>query len=237
MTLPIREDSKYTENVRNNFIRSNFACSIDFADKVIQTVNNWKLEVWNYNDNRRIKDGVFNGMMGYIAFTRQGKQVVKFYFPTVQAFIDQIRDQLEYAYAITTHKAQGCEFDNVIFVFPSGLNVSRELLYTAITRARSRLVIVTDNLDCLFEYRPSELSRRYSNLFNNPIDPRAYPEHLRIIMVRGEIVRSWQECIIANLLYYENVDYEYEPRIRLSNIPIIADFKLKSKDEEVEIIW
>ncbi len=235
----IRDDSKYTENVKDTFIRSDFACSRDFADKVIQTVNNWKLNVWDYKYNRRIEQhGVFNGMMGYIARTSKGKKVVRFYFPTVQVFINQIKDQLEYAYAITTHKAQGSEFDNAIFVFPSGLNVSRELLYTAITRARSRLVIVTDNLDCLFDFnRYSELSRRYSNLLDNPIDPRAYPEHLRVITVRGEIVRSWQECIIANLLYYENIDYDYEPKIWLSNIPLISDFRLRSKYEEKEIIW
>lgn len=235
----IRDDSKYTENVKDAFIRSDFACSSDFADKVIQTVNNWKLDVWDCNKKCRIKwHGVFNGMMGYIAYTFTGEKVVRFYFPAVQVFINQIRDQLEYAYAITTHKAQGSEFDDVIFVFPSGLNVSRELIYTAITRARSKLVIVTDNLDYLFDFnRYSELSRRYSNLFDNPVDPRAYPEHLRVITVRGEIVRSWQECIIANLLYYENIDYEYEPKIWLLNIPIIADFKLKSKDNRVEIIW
>ena len=89
----------------------------------------------------------------------------------------------------------------------------------------------------MFDFnRSSELSKRYSNLFKNPIDPRAYPEHLRIITVRGEIVRSWQECTIANLFYYENIDYEYEPKIWISNIPLISDFRLKSEYEK-EIIW
>ena len=265
----IRDDSKYTDNVRDVFTRFNFACNYykkkDFADKVIQTVNNWKLDVYDYVKGIELPEyGVFNGMMGYVesvnSIDRNEKRkdkVIKFYFPKVQAYIEITKgtkklfkrfgrkienkvlnnEELEYAYAITIHKAQGCEFDNVIFVFPSGLSVSRELLYTAITRARSRLVIVTDNLGCLFDFnRSSELSKRYSNLFKNPIDPRAYPEHLRIITVRGEIVRSWQECTIANLFYYENIDYEYEPKIWISNIPLISDFRLKSEYEK-EIIW
>ncbi len=53
-------------------------------------------------------------------------------------------DQLEHAYAITVHKAQGCEFPAVIFVasLRQSRLLNRNLFYTAITRARSLLVIV-----------------------------------------------------------------------------------------------
>ena len=58
-------------------------------------------------------------------------------------------EQLELAYAITVHKAQGSQFNNVILVLNKNSRMlSRELLYTAITRAK-RMVIVVGNLQML----------------------------------------------------------------------------------------
>jgi len=52
--------------------------------------------------------------------------------------------QIEKAYAMTVHKSQGSEFDTVLFVLPPKAYVDRKLLYTAITRAKKRLIIVAD---------------------------------------------------------------------------------------------
>jgi len=237
----IRDDSKYTEKVRDRLIQYDFACSENFADKVIQTVNNWNLDVWNYKIRQEIKKhGVFNGMMGYVAYTRDRKRIIRFYFPTIQIFINKIKDQLEYAYAITTHKSQGSEFYNIIFILPPNLGrfVSKELMYTALTRSIKKLcIIVKDNINELFELgKFSEVNSRYSILLNAQIDPRAHPESLRIITLRGDIVRSWQECLIANMLCYENVDYVYEPKFEMSHMNLIPDFELNSKYEKI-IFW
>ena len=53
-------------------------------------------------------------------------------------------DQLEHAYAITIHKAQGSEFDVVILVVPQSSNMllTRNLLYTGITRAKKLLIVI-----------------------------------------------------------------------------------------------
>jgi len=51
---------------------------------------------------------------------------------------------IEKAYAMTVHKSQGSEFDTVVFVLPPKAHVDRKLLYTAITRAKRRLIIVAD---------------------------------------------------------------------------------------------
>jgi len=231
----IRVDSKYTEGKRELFIRQDFVCGKGFADKVIQTVNNWNLDVYDYINGKRVRrHGVFNGMMGYVSYTSTSGKVVKFYFPKVQAFIRH--DQIKYAYAITTHKSQGSEFDNVIFVLPRSRFISKELMYTALTRAVKRLFIITDDISNQFDYNHSELGKRYSILFNACIDPRAYPENLRIITLKGDIVRSWQECLIANLLYYENMNYSYEPSLEISDKSVVPDFRLYSEYDKT-ILW
>lgn len=53
-------------------------------------------------------------------------------------------EQLEHAYSITIHKAQGSEFDVVILVIPqtSNMLLTRNLLYTALTRARKMLIVI-----------------------------------------------------------------------------------------------
>ena len=53
-------------------------------------------------------------------------------------------DEFDFGYALTVHKAQGSEFDEVAIVLPAEVNrvLSRELLYTAVTRARERVAIV-----------------------------------------------------------------------------------------------
>ena len=56
---------------------------------------------------------------------------------------------------------------------------------------------------------------------------------MRIITLNGDIVRSWQECLIANILYYEDINYEYE--VPYENI--LPDFKLNSKYENKIILW
>jgi ATP-dependent exoDNAse (exonuclease V) alpha subunit len=80
---------------------------------------------------------------------------------------------LELAYAITIHKAQGSQFDNVILVLNknSGM-LSRELIYTAITRQRKGLVILfNDDIRQLLKYSGdlhSDLAKRFTDLFNPP---------------------------------------------------------------------
>ncbi len=113
------------------------------GDKVMQIKNNYDLQ-WERDDGE-IGFGVFNGDVGYITHIdiKAGILKVKFDDRTVTYFIDNI-GELELAYAITVHKSQGSEFDCVIlplFDTPSQL-LYRNLLYTAVTRAKKLLIIV-----------------------------------------------------------------------------------------------
>ncbi|MBA3318916.1 MAG: ATP-binding domain-containing protein [Gemmatimonadales bacterium] len=127
---------------------------------------------------------------------------------------------LELAYALTVHKAQGSEFGTVFVVVPRECRLlTRELLYTALTRARQHLVLLVEGHDASFLYdltRPerSEVARRNSNLFapgiRHEADGVPYAEHLIHRTTAGELVRSKSELVIANHLHAKGLQYHYE---------------------------
>jgi len=88
---------------------------------------------------------MFNGDIGMISLidSNNAQVTVEFDDRTVQYPFD-ILDQLEPAYAMTVHKAQGSEYDAVILSAFKGTNMllNRRVLYTAVTRARTLMVIV-----------------------------------------------------------------------------------------------
>lgn len=113
------------------------------GDKVMQIRNNYDIS-W-INDDGETGSGVFNGDVGYIISIdlRVGEVKVRFDDRVAAYYVDDI-GELELAYAITVHKSQGSEFDCVIlplFDTPSQLKY-RNLLYTAVTRAKKMLIIV-----------------------------------------------------------------------------------------------
>ena len=111
-------------------------------DKVMQTRNNYDI-VWKKDDE--VGTGVYNGDIGVITEIRkrEGVIVIDFEGKIVEYTTDML-EQLELAYAITVHKSQGSEFPAVIFsiVGVSNKLYYRNLLYTAVTRAKEILVII-----------------------------------------------------------------------------------------------
>lgn len=113
------------------------------GDKVMQIKNNYDL-VWERDDGKS-GSGVFNGDVGYITAIdlRAGEVKVRF-DDRVATYYTEGLSELELAYAVTVHKSQGSEFDCVVIPMldvPSKL-CYRNLLYTAVTRAKKMLVIV-----------------------------------------------------------------------------------------------
>jgi len=131
---------------------------------------------------------------------------------------------LELAYALTVHKAQGSEFGIVILVIgePSSL-LSKELLYTAITRQKNRLVILYNKEAYhLRNYSSpvfSVIAKRFTNLFEDPeiveFNNNFFEAGLIHKTARGELVRSKSEVIIADALYDKKIEYTYEKEISL----------------------
>ncbi len=113
------------------------------GDKVMQTKNNYDI-LWK-RDNGEEGSGIFNGDIGFVEVVdrRAGYLKVRFDDKVAEYMADDV-GQLELAYAITVHKSQGSEFDCVILPLydtPSMLRY-RNLLYTAITRAKKLLIII-----------------------------------------------------------------------------------------------
>lgn len=117
------------------------------------------------------------------------------------------------------HKSQGSEFSKVFVVLPkSSTLLSRELLYTALTRAKQHLVLLIegDNASGLYELtKPerSETARRNTNIFRGAVRERIetpYTEHLIHRADKGHMVRSKSELVIANMLFQLNIPYQYE---------------------------
>ena len=113
------------------------------GDKVMQIKNNYDIE-W-VRDNGEMGVGVFNGDVGFIEKIdiRGGFLKLRFEDKTATYYTENL-SEIELAYAVTVHKSQGSEYDCVILPLmdvPSQLKY-RNLLYTAITRAKKMLIIV-----------------------------------------------------------------------------------------------
>lgn len=140
------------------------------GDKVMQIKNNYTLK-WaslDPNTEERQGEGVFNGDMGYIQHINPEAQELTVFFDDNRSVVYTYTqlDELELAYAITIHKSQGSEFPVVVMPVTWGppMLLTRNLLYTAITRARSLVVLVgTENYLNLMVSN-NKIVERYSGL-------------------------------------------------------------------------
>lgn len=198
------------------------------SDKVILT-RNGKTAGWGQGP---IEEYLANGEVGVMGFKRgqkflnacfTGRDGQRFAYYAKQ-FPTGGGGPLELAYALTVHKAQGSDFATVFVVLPQRSRLmTRELLYTALTRSRTRLVLLLEGSDASFLYdltKPerSETARRNTNLFSPGVrddaDDVPYAEHLVHRTIRGELVRSKSELVICNYLSSIGLPYVYERELR-----------------------
>ena len=124
------------------------------GDKVMQIKNNYQLE-WEICDKYNIPIekgvGVFNGDMGILREINTFSETVRVEYEDrrfVEYSFKQL-EELELAYAITIHKAQGSEYPAVVIPLLSGprMLMTRNLIYTAVTRAKKCVTLVGDERD------------------------------------------------------------------------------------------
>ena len=112
------------------------------GDKVMQIQNNYKL-AWS-DDAGNVGEGVFNGDIGIITEIADGRTTVRFTDEKEASYDREALMQLTLAYAVTVHKSQGSEFPAVVLALSGGRSpfLNRRLLYTAVTRAKKKLMII-----------------------------------------------------------------------------------------------
>jgi exodeoxyribonuclease V alpha subunit len=214
------------------------------SDKIIQVVNNTIYSYGNAFD-------VYNGQLGYVyfvpghrkkrkaigvIFSQKDGEEASIWYP--KSIIDQ---NLELGYAITVHKSQGSEFQIVFLVLPreeTGL-ITRELLYTALTRSRKKLVLfLQKDIMPLMSARHSGKSAillRNTSLFKFRFTSEKYRFNDLIHRTsKGEYVRSKSELAIANMLWDRNIYYKYEQPLYSKDGTEwkLPDFTIRTEDDE-----
>jgi exodeoxyribonuclease V alpha subunit len=112
------------------------------GDKIMQNQNNYNIR---WTKGKEIGTGVFNGDIGtIIGIDPRSKNLIAEFDGREATYSSEMLFQLELAYAITVHKSQGSEFNTVIMPLFDGFNklFYRNLFYTAVTRAKSRLILI-----------------------------------------------------------------------------------------------
>lgn len=135
------------------------------GDKVMQVRNNYELESLN-PDN--FDDGVYNGDIGRIIDIDKNMESLKveFYDGNIVSYKKEDVKDLDLSYAITIHKSQGSEFDCVLIpMMPASfMLLNRNLLYTAITRAKKLVILLGEKKILKQMVRNNNESKRLTNL-------------------------------------------------------------------------
>jgi ATP-dependent exoDNAse (exonuclease V) alpha subunit len=185
--------------------------SFAHSDKVIRTANFYQ---WDAKSKQKVLK-LSNGSIGVLCSNKTGRLA---YFPELGGPIKWAameEEDFDPAYAITVHKAQGSEFSDVFVVLSERRALlSRELVYTAMTRSTGPLTLFVqrtprENPLAIARQR-SDLLRRNSSLFSHPLDARRVFEPEKGVFVKSKIeyliYESLRQRRIQNrlLFSYEN---------------------------------
>ncbi len=162
--------NRQLQNVLNPYDEKKAECKVAGrlfrqGDKVMQIKNNYDIP---WERGRESGSGLFNGDIGIIQEINVKNECMKIVFDEGREVVYPIpsASELELAYAVTVHKSQGSEYDCVVMPVADvpPMLLYRNLLYTAITRAKKMIIIVgsRDKLDKMIEN--NKQNKRYSML-------------------------------------------------------------------------
>lgn len=134
--------------------------TLRIGDRVMQTKNDYSAEVRD-KDHKLIGSGVFNGDVGVISSVGSGMVTVNYDGRYIDYPFENI-NELDFAYATTIHKSQGSEYQTVIIPMLAAHKIllSRNLLYTAVTRAKKRVLLVGQKKALYMAIQKSGVGRR-----------------------------------------------------------------------------
>jgi exodeoxyribonuclease V alpha subunit len=139
------------------------------GDKVMQIKNNYQMK-WTITKEEGIEEGegIYNGDIGIIKDIDDENEIIKILFDFEKEVEYDFKDldQLTLSYAITIHKSQGSEFRAIIMPITSGpkMLLTRNLLYTGITRAKDLVVLIGDRRYIHMMVKNNLIEKRYSSL-------------------------------------------------------------------------
>ena len=117
------------------------------GDRIMQIRNNYDL-LWTNEDQTLSGIGIYNGDIGYIRrIDKENESLILDFDGKITLYSFANLNELEHAWAVTIHKAQGSEFKAVILALSpsSKMLLTRSVLYTGVTRARDLLILVGDD--------------------------------------------------------------------------------------------
>ena len=248
---------------------------IGYSDKVIQIMNRPKSNpayAYDHNAHKAVRAEIYNGEIGIVGphpFDKNkklyllehfkvefsgksrrgfsysyGKKLGNFngkYIPE-----QNVEENLELAYAISVHKAQGSEFDYVYIVLPQRDShlLSMELLYTALTRAQRKVTVLLQSdisaLTSMSRVEKSAVRKINSSLFEFvPLPEKvlylSYPwfaANKKVSTLSHYFVRSKSEAIIANLLVDRNIPFKYKEPLYAAGTMFLPNFTVKFRGED-----
>lgn len=137
-------------------------------DRIMQIKNNYDIFWEKENPKYETGMGVFNGELGTIEQINEEEKMVLIKFDDEKMAWYQYSDldQIEHSYSITIHKAQGSEFDVIIMALPqsSPMLLTRNLLYTGMTRAKKMLIIIGNKNIVDFMIKNIDIKKRNTGL-------------------------------------------------------------------------
>jgi ATP-dependent exoDNAse (exonuclease V) alpha subunit len=179
-----------------------------------------------------------------VEFSSQKKYTYTFY---KSDFAEEGSPPLELAYALTVHKSQGSDFGKTFVIIPNPcLLLSRELLYTALTRQKDKVIVLLQGESPLLLKKyisdvNSDTASRITNLFKKPslkvVNGKYLEEFLIHCTSDCTLVRSKSELIIYELLLKHNLKPIYEKELRLGENLLIPDFTIIDDDTGDTYYW
>lgn len=229
-----------------------------YGDKIINVKNNRWYSIYPKVENafKYIANGEIGIVTGLCSKKWKGEKPINVTFTSQPEYSYQFKYwnfqedgeiRFELAYAITVHKSQGSGFNIIFFILPNPCNfLSRELLYTALTRQKDKIIILHQGDFLEFKKyisdKYSDSAKRLTDLMDEPeiriIKDQIYDTRYINISALGEFMISKSEVIIANQLNAHGITYVYEAPLKGSDGRIVKpDFTIENADLGIIFYW